>query len=344
MPGAGVPRAKRPRLLIRSFRDPASEPDAPDPERPWGRRLLLGVVVGAALYLAFAVLTDAPALREALARLSPIHLAGALAFVTASLLVRSARWWLYRHRLGVHAGGLVGVLLGVPQGRTGLIVKTQHLHERGVRYGLAIPAVVAERATETASMGALLAAASLAAPAGLRVVGLVAAALPFVYVLLLSTPPIVEPVLARLERWHVARHRVHDVRLALGELPPLLRGRLFLAALGVGVVGVGLEASAMWLLATGMGLPLTLPQCVFAYFLGTIAGLVSALPGGIGAAEGGMLAGLIALDVPLGEAAALTLATRACTLWFSLALGIGAAVGVPRVRKAEIGSPPPPER
>lgn len=317
--------------------DPAVErpaPDAPDAPGPWGRRVILAVVAGAAAYLVLAVLADASKLADVLARLDVRFVLLAVAFVLASLAVRSVRWSLYRHRLGVRAPLRLGLLLGLPQGRTGLVVKATHLRDRGVRYGLAIPAVIAERTAEILAVAALLVVSLAAAPRVWWAFGALGATLALLYLVLLRHPPLVEPILQRLERWHVARHRAHDLRLALGELRPLLGGRLFAGALGLSLVGMTLEASALFALSTGLGLGLPFAACLFAYFAGAMAGQMSALPGGILAAEGGMIGALLALGATLPEATALTLATRACTLWFSLLVGILAAVAVPRAAPA----------
>lgn len=311
----------------------AASPDSPDPVPPWGRRVVLAVLAGAALYLGLAVLSDAGALADVLAGLDVRFLALALLSVVASLGVRSLRWGLYRRRLGVRAPFPLNLLLGVPQGRTGLVVKAQHLRERGVRYGLAIPAVVAERTVEVLAVGLVLVALLPFGPRALWAPLLVGAALAVTYAVLVRHPRVVEPLLRRLERWHVAQHRAHDLRLALAELPGLMTGRLFLGSLALGALGLLLEAGATWALAEGLGLGLTLGECLFAYFAGAMAGLVSLLPGGILAAEGGMIGALLALGLALPEATALTLATRACTLWFNLGLGVAAAFAVPASRR-----------
>ena len=307
----------------------AAPTDAPDPAPPWGRRVLLAVVAGAALYLALTVASGARELGAVLGRLDARFLLLALALVVAGLLVRSLRWALYRLRLGVRAPFPRNVLLGVPQGRTGLVVKAQHLRERGVRYGLAIPAVVAERTVEVVAVGVVLLALLPFGPRALWPALLVGVALAVAYGALVRHPPLVEPLLRHLERWRVAHHRAHDLRLALAELPPLMRGKVLWGSLALSALGLALEASATWALAEGLDLPLTLGQCLFAYFAGAMAGLVSLLPGGILAAEGGMIGAFLALGLALPEATALTLATRACTLWFNLALGVGAALVVP---------------
>lgn len=307
----------------------AAPPETPDPVPPWGRRVLLAVVLGGALYLGLALLADARELASVLRRLDPRFLALALGLVMASLAVRSVRWALYRHRLGVRDRFPHNLLLGVPQGRTGLVAKAQHLRERGVRYGLAIPAVVAERTAEIVAIGLVMLALLPFGPRATWPLLLVGIALAVAYGVLVRHPPLVEPLLKRLEKWHVAQHRAHDVRLALAELPPLLGGRLLAGALALSAVGLVLEGSAALALAVGLGLKLTAGQALFAYFAGTVAGLVSLLPGGILAAEGGMIGVLLAMGLPLPQATALTLATRACTLWFSLALGVGAALAVP---------------
>lgn len=296
-----------------------------EPPAPWGRRILLGVLAGAALYLALAVAADAEALGRVLARLDGGWVAVALLFLVTSLVVRSVRWSLYRHKLGVWTPFPVNVLLGVPQGRLGLVVKAQHLRERAVRYGLAIPAVVAERTTEILALGLLTAALAPLAPRGFAPPLLGGAAIAALYALLVRHPPLVEPMLKRLEGWSLLAERAHDLRLALAELPALLGGRLLAGSLALSLVGLLLEACVGWALAVGLGLGLGVGVLLVAYFAGAIAGLVSMLPGGILAAEGGMIAVLLAAGLALPEATALTLATRAGTLWLNVGLGVVAA-------------------
>jgi uncharacterized protein (TIRG00374 family) len=86
-----------------------------------------------------------------------------------------------------------------------------------------------------------------------------------------------------------------------------------------------LECLAFWVVVRGLpGARLALPTATFIYSAMTVAGALSFLPGGLGVTEAGMLAllGTFATGVGRGGAAAATFVTRACTLWFAVAIGL----------------------
>jgi uncharacterized protein (TIRG00374 family) len=90
-----------------------------------------------------------------------------------------------------------------------------------------------------------------------------------------------------------------------------------------------LECLAFWVVVQGFpGAALGLRAATFIYAAMTVAGALSFLPGGLGVTEAGMLALLVRFGSGLvrGNAAAATFVTRACTLWFAVALGLPALV------------------
>ena len=86
------------------------------------------------------------------------------------------------------------------------------------------------------------------------------------------------------------------------------------------------------------GVGLELRAATFIYAAMTIAGALSFLPGGLGVTEAGMLALLVKFGVGLtrGSAAAATFVTRACTLWFAVAIGLPALALYARRKHVEV--------
>jgi uncharacterized protein (TIRG00374 family) len=76
------------------------------------------------------------------------------------------------------------------------------------------------------------------------------------------------------------------------------------------------------------GTTLTLRAATIIYASMTVAGALSFLPGGLGVTEAGMLTllGRLGTGIGRGPAAAATFLTRACTLWFAVALGLPALI------------------
>jgi uncharacterized protein (TIRG00374 family) len=86
------------------------------------------------------------------------------------------------------------------------------------------------------------------------------------------------------------------------------------------------------------GAALDLRAATFIYAAMTVAGALSFLPGGLGVTEAGMLALLVRFGhgIGRGEAAAATFVTRACTLWFAVAIGLPALVLYARRKHVQV--------
>jgi uncharacterized protein (TIRG00374 family) len=119
----------------------------------------------------------------------------------------------------------------------------------------------------------------------------------------------------------------------------LLRPVPLVAATALSVASWFLECLAFWVVVGGMeGAAVALRAATFIYASMTVAGALSFLPGGLGVTEAGMLALLVRLGTGLdrGSAAAATFVTRACTLWFAVALGLPALVAYTRRKHVEV--------
>jgi uncharacterized protein (TIRG00374 family) len=124
----------------------------------------------------------------------------------------------------------------------------------------------------------------------------------------------------------------------------LLRPGPLLIATAIAAAAWSLECLAFWAVVRGFpGAALGLRASVFIYAAMTVAGALSFLPGGLGVTETGMVALIIRFGagVTRGSAAAATFVTRACTIWFAVAIGLPALVIYARrnhVKVAEVGN------
>ena len=122
--------------------------------------------------------------------------------------------------------------------------------------------------------------------------------------------------------WLGARiHHFHELYERLRRLisPRLLAAGLGLSALAWGAEGVGFRV------VVGSYTPKAgLLASLFDYAASTLAGALSMLPGGLLASEGSLTALLNAQGLDTATAATATLIIRAATLWFAVALGLGA--------------------
>lgn len=84
------------------------------------------------------------------------------------------------------------------------------------------------------------------------------------------------------------------------------------------------ECLCLYVALMGLGVSVPVLSAVFVFAFSSIAGIVAMVPGGLGATEGVMVLLLMDSGVALSEATAATLLSRAATLWFAVALGLGA--------------------
>lgn len=302
-------------------------PDAPLPPRAWGRRLLVGALAAALLYAAMAALADARELAEALRSFQAGSLALALAFVTATAVLRALRWRLYLHRMrATPPDGDVGfaesLAAGLPSGRWGQVAKAYHLRRaRRQAYEDVVPAVFAERVADVGSVVLLLALGAATAAGDLRALLAALVALGAAVVVLRSR---------RAARWGIVRLRrlrwvrEHGPRILEGHarLRAHLHARDLAAPVLLGLPAYLFEALALQALAAGFGLALTVGQCALVVGTADLVGLLSLVPAGLVATEGSLVVLLGLQGASLAEATAITILFRGATLWYAVGLGL----------------------
>lgn len=302
------------------------------------RNLAVALALGAAVYLALALLSGFEDLRRALDRFEWTLVPVALALIGLSYAVRYLRWSYYLRRLGVHIGRradvvifAAGLAMTISPGKLGEVLKSAFIFQvSGDPVARTTPAVLAERITDGVGMvawglsGALafgfgpnvlvlflgIAALGVLALRSRRLSGLVARSLERV--------PVLKRLVPHMADFHGASNRL----LAAG---PLGMG----SALSFGAWG--LELLAVYLTVRGVGATVPFLVVVFVFAVASIAGSLSLLPGGIGAAEASLAGMFVAVGgLASGQAAAATLVIRLLTLWFAVFVGILGLAAVQR--------------
>ena len=304
----------------------------------WKQRLprlrragIWAAVAGVAAYALAGVVLDGgrltgqslPPLRQ------PLLLALVLLMAPFNYALRFAKWQMYGHRLGMDhvpwRGSLTIFLAGfgltITPGKVGELVKSWLLWDRyGIPAARTAPMVFADRLTDGCAM-LVLATAGAAwlgrgpAPYAL----LIAAAL---IVLLIQSRRAADVAVRLIGRVRRLAPLQEKAVVLLDSARTLLLPLPFAAALGLGIVGWGLEGLIVYFVLTAFGWPFSIAASVLVVATAAIAGTVSALPGGIGAAEGVMVALLLWLRVPLPLAVLATLVMRFATLWLGLGIGL----------------------
>jgi len=305
------------------------------------------VVVCVAAYAAVGVIFDGGQVsRHGLPRLvDPWLLPLLLIMAPLNYLLRFVKWHAYTRRLGfLHVPWranlmifLAGLGLTLTPGKVGELVKSWLLWERyGVPAARSAPMIVADRLTDGCAMLALASLGAVLLGRG-RVPWLLIVAIA-VFIALLRSRAVMLPLLrllARLPRLRGAEHKLHEL---LDSAQALLEFDIFAYALGLGLVGWGLEGLIVYLALGMFGYPFSVGASLLVVASSAIAGGISALPGGVGAAEGVMVALLLWLGVPLSLAVLTTLITRFSTLWLGVAIGL-ICLSLTGTGKARRGAP-----
>ena len=317
-------------------------------------RVVVGVAAGVAVYVGLSIWADARDVAAALSAFQWRLAALACLLAAGNYLVRFGRWQYYLRLLGIDVATrdsltvfLAGFALTVTPGKLGEAIKAFLLRaSHGHPVARTAPIVIAERVTDLVALLLLTLVGVftfdshvvdrrlLIAGAGLVAAG----------ILVVSVDRLAELAIALVARVPGLR------RLAprLGEFhrstAALLRPGPLVVATLIATASWSLECLAFWAVVRGFpGAVLGLRAAIFVYAAMTVAGALSFLPGGLGVTETGMVALVMRLGAGLtrGSAAAATFVTRACTLWFAVALGLPALVIYARrnhVKVADVGN------
>lgn len=307
------------------------------------RALTLSIGLTALLYLAFVLLADRHAVLAALERISLVTLVVIFLLSLLNYLLRFWRWQCYvatlGHRLPWRQHSLyylAGFTLTVTPGKAGEAVRSVYLHPHGVPYNQSLAALFVERLLDLLAMSLLALLILLTRPDYAWLV-MVAWGLTLGLGWLATRPWLP----ASLRSWGQGRRFAQPVdRLGrmLEAATVLLRSRLLLFGLALGMLAWGLEGAALYLIAREVGIPISFTTGIGIYAIAVLAGALSFLPGGLGSTEAVMGMLLIAFGADGAAAVAITLLCRIATLWFAVALG-GMAVAM---LSSDTGSQPRP--
>lgn len=296
-----------------------------------GRKRALVAMAGLGMlgYLAVALAADYPALVRAMTALGWGGTALVLGLSTLNYLLRFARWHWYLgdlghalpwgHHLLVYLGGF---LFTVSPAKAGEAVRGLYLRDRGVRYSDTFAALFVERLLDFLAY-ALLATLIVFQHAEYRL--FLALVFAVACGLLLATGHPALP--AWLDRLAASSSPLLAKLFGLGASllrasRQMLRPRLLIPGLLIGLVAWGAEGVGFHLICASLELPVPVMTATSIYAVAGLAGAaVFFMPGGIGGMEAVMTALLVALGAPLPLALIATLLCRLATLWFAVLLG-----------------------
>jgi glycosyltransferase 2 family protein len=303
---------------------------------PIGRQtewaLIVSIGVFAALMAALAAVAGGPDIWRHLARLDWALVAALLALSLLNYGLRTLRWHLYSHHLGIStslkASAIIyfaGFALTTTPGRVGEALRLWLLQRMGGhRIERTLPLLVADRISDMGAVG-LLMLIGLAAVSSQILLLFTAVLATSATLVLMFWPGLaiaaVGLAFRAIGRWP---RLFGKIRCAARRTILLFAPRLALPALALGMLGWLAEALAFYLLLDAMGAPIGLLEATLIFTAGMLVGALTMVPGGVGGTEGAMLALLSLQGVPMSVAVPATIVIRVTTLWFAVALGFAA--------------------
>lgn len=246
-------------------------------------------------------------------------------------LLRALRWWHYLDALGARLppgfAGLTyiaGFAFTLSPGKAGEMIRARYYQRAGMALSSTAAAFLVERFLDLLALVALvILAVAAATPYDGVLKAVVVVLLAFLGLLVTLPWQRLADALQRA-RWlpDWAEAPVQGGIRTLLAARSLLRPRLLLAGLGLGLAAWGAEAVGLMVLGHIVpGAPLDWAAATSIYGIAIIVGAVSFLPGGLGSTEAVMAALLVTHGLTLPDALVLTLLCRLLTLWLAVGLG-----------------------
>lgn len=297
------------------------------------RRIIGGIVLAALatvlLTAVLALLTDAPAMIEALQGFSIPALLAMLALALLGFLARGLRWgWLMRvvgHPVSTRDAlylQLSGQSMALTPGRVGEAFKPWLARDIGgmsMTRGIAL--VFAERIADLIGVG-ILSLGGLSAIDGNRWTLATAMAAVLVGTTIASSRWFHSLALRLVKRQTWAREHYCSAETVSETIRLAMSWRTLAWSVPVSLLAWGLEGLGFALCLSVLGFdgvgPLT---AISIYAVSTLVGALTFLPGGIGLTEASMAGILIAAGMLPGDAGAATVITRITTMWWGVGIG-----------------------
>lgn len=295
------------------------------------RRVLVVMLLGVAIYGAFAVFRGLGRMGETLAHFQWLAFVAACTLAFGNYVVRFLKWEFYLACLGIKGVAkwdsfltfLSGFVLTVTPGKVGEVFKSLVLFETyGVPMARTAPIVVAERVTDVIGIVVLIVIGSLGFSGGLLWAGLGSAAVLALLVVISSKTlsyaliGLVEELPGRLGK---LGPKLHD---AYASLALLVSPKNLVLPTLLSIGAWALECLALWVILRGFGEAVDVKLCLFFYATSTLAGALVPVPGGLGVTEGALQSQLRELGhVRETESTAAMILVRFATLWFAVLVG-----------------------
>jgi uncharacterized protein (TIRG00374 family) len=298
-------------------------------------KLMIGIGLGAFVYLALIIYSDWDRTSAAFAKFNWLWFPVILALTFTNYLFRFLKWDSYLRRLDIRIkktdsmiiflSGLVGT---ITPGKIGELLKALLLKKiKGTPMSTSAPVIVAERLTDFIALLIISLAGVMVFAVGQNIWVLVAVAAVLVsFIGAISNRTLCMWMIDLSEKLPVIGKMAGKLREAYESTYVCFRLAPLSIATFWSLCAWMCECIGFWLVLKILGVQAQLLTASFIYAFGTIVGVVS--PGGLGVMDGSMV-GMLQLTGLMGAAAtgkgvatAATIIIRIATLWFAVLVGV----------------------
>jgi len=293
------------------------------------RKIVLGIVIAAIVYLGFSLYIDFGKLIEAFAlfdfRYFPLVLL--LSFLNYHL--RFERWHYYLKVLDIKLPRKIsfsifigGLIMSITPGKVGEVLKSFLIKEyNGTSIHKSAPVILVERLGDFFSLLMVAMVGAIYFDFGRNIV-LITLIIFGALLFGLSYRPIAEPVIRYMSRLKFLNKISEKILVAYENSYKLLRPIPLFSMLILAAIAWGLEAYGLFIILKVFNTEATFFWSLFIYSFSTIVGGLLLVPGGIGPTEGSLTLLLVRTNIPLNISFVATFLIRVATLWFAILMGI----------------------
>lgn len=297
-------------------------------------KLIVGVCIGALVYLVLVVLSGWQDIKDSMAAFPWIWFLALIALSFANYLFRFLKWDYYLRLLDIELKKsdslivfLSGLVMTISPGKIGELLKALFLKQiKGTPISKSAPIVIAERLTDFVALTIIsLAGLAIFAVGSYVVVMVVVVAVLLGFIGVVSHRGLSRWLIGLFEKLPVIGRFAQKLHTAYESTYLLMRLIPLSIATFWSLMAWLCECAGFWLVLHSLHVNAPLLTASFIYALGTIVGAVS--PGGLGIMEGSMV-GLLQTKAVMGEnvmgmadASAATMIIRMATLWFAVFVG-----------------------
>lgn len=293
------------------------------------KKIFVIIIFAGLLYLAFSVYSDFEKLLESFRSFNFILLPLVLFLSLLNYLVRFFKWNYYLRIINVQLAKrdsiivfLSGFLMSITPGKLGELFKSYLIKRiNGTSISKTAPVVLAERITDFLSLAILALIGSYFFDYGF-IISLLMTIFLILIIMIITNKRIFEMFLTAISKINFLNERVSKFHQLFESTELLLKIKPLSFALVISIISWGFECLGYYLVITNFSAEISLLWSAFSYSFSTIVGAISMLPGGLGITEGSILIMLKNSGLELSDSTAITLITRASTLWFAVIIGM----------------------